>query len=57
MLAALDMLEGLNLISVLDRVQPRGSDTENTVQGSKQFPKWVNIWQPKSKEFGDMSIF
>ncbi len=47
----------LRLISARDTVQPRGSDTENTGQGSKHFPKWVNIWQPKSNEFGDMSIF
>lgn len=49
-------IEGRGLISVPDRVQPRGSDTENTGQGSKHFPKWVNIWQPKSNKSGDMSI-
>lgn len=50
-------LKGFSLISDQDRVRPRGSDTENTGQGSKHSPKWVNIWQPKSNEFGDMSIF
>lgn len=37
--------------------QPWGSDLETMGHGSKHFPKWVNIWQPKSSEFGDMSIF
>lgn len=43
-------------VSVQDRVQPWDSDTETSKQGSKHFSKWVNIWQPKSNEFWDMSI-
>lgn len=43
-------------MSVQDKVQPGRFDTENMAQESKHFTKWVNIWQPKSNEFGDMSI-
>lgn len=38
------------------RVQPAACNTENMGRGSKHSPKWVNIWQPKPKEFGDMSV-
>lgn len=40
----------------LSRVQPPGSDSDHAGQGSKHFPKWVNIWQPEWNEFGDMWI-
>lgn len=56
-LAAPDVLERHSLKFTQNWVQPLDPDTEKkTGQGSKHFPKWVNIWQPKWNEFGDLSI-